>query len=100
MKANPDSEYEYYINDPDTFDDALSKIDEKNLNQIADDLEIDYIHMDRQSNVDKVLKPIKKLAVKESVVSKKSNGIDIYYYFVIPLLGLLIWEFIEFRRRI
>ena len=100
MKANQDSEYEYYINDPDSLGDALSKIDEKNLNQIANDLEIDYIHMDRQSNVDKVLKPIKKLAVKESVVSKKSSGIDIYYYFVIPLLGLLIWEFIEFRRRI
>ena len=60
MKANQDSEYEYYINDPDSLDDALSKIDEKNLNQIANDLEIDYIHMDRQSNVDKVLKPIKK----------------------------------------
>ena len=100
MKANQDSEYEYYINDPDSLDDALSKIDEKNLNQIANDLEIDYIHMDRQSNVDKVLKPIKKLAVKESVVSKKSSGIDIYYYFVIPLLDLLIWKFIEFIMRI
>ena len=56
--------------------------------------------MDRQSNIDKVLSPIKKLAIKESAVSKKNSGKDIYYFFAIPLLMLIVWEFIDFRRRV
>ena len=101
MKSSQDSDdYTYYLHDYETHDDAISKIDEKNLNKIAEDLEVDYVKMDRQSNIDKVLSPIKKLAIKESAVSKKNSGKDIYYFFAIPLLMLIVWEFIDFRRRV
>lgn len=99
-KIRTDTEYEFYLKDPDSYDDAISKLDEKNLNNIAEDLGIEYVHMDRQSNIDKILKPIKKAQVRESAVSKKNNGKDTYYYFVIPLLILMLWEFIDFRRRV
>ena len=98
-KMKQSSESDYYIYDYDTHSDAISKIDEKTLKEIASDLEIDYVRMDKQSNVDKVLGPIKKLIVKESKVSKKNSGKDLYYYFVIPLLLLIVWEWIDFKRR-
>ena len=99
-KIKTDEEYNFYVHDPETYEDAISKIDEGNLKKIASDLEIDYVNMNKQSNIDKVLKPIKKAQVRESTVSKKNNGKDIYYYFVIPLVILLLWEFIDFRRRV
>ena len=100
MLSSQDSDFKYYIYDYDTHGDALSKIDEGNLQKIAKDLEIDYVRMDKQSRIDKVLTPIKKLIVKESGVSKKKNGKDIYYYFVIPLVMLLMWELFDFKRRV
>lgn len=77
---------------------AVSVIDEDNLNDIADSLEIDYINMNNQSNIDSKLATIKEgveYTVNEVDISSYE---DIYYIFVIPLLGLLIYEFIVFRK--
>lgn len=97
MKENP--EYDYYVYDYENHGDAISKIDEKTLKEIANDLEIDYVRMDKQSDIDKILGPVKKLIVKESKASKKNSGKDLYYYFVLPLLVLIMWEWIDFKRR-
>lgn len=99
-KIRTSDEYDLFVKDPDSLEDAISKLDEKNLKKIAEDLNIEYVRMDRQSNIDKVLKPIKKAQVKEASASKKNSGKDTYYYFVIPLVILLLWEFIDFRRRV
>lgn len=77
---------------------AVSRIDEDNLKTISDSLGIDYVYMDNQSNIDKKLNEIKDgVNYKASKVDLSSYE-DIYYIFVIPLVGLLGYEFVIFRR--
>lgn len=77
---------------------AVSRIDEDNLEIIADSLGVDYIHMDNQSNIDAKLEEITSgVEYKTSKVDLSSYE-DIYYIFVIPLVGLLGYEFVMFRR--
>ena len=64
---------------------AVSKMDEKNLKQIASDLKIDYI---QQQNYD-----------SQTTEEKISSYQDIYYYFAIPLVILLIVDFVLKKRR-
>ncbi len=79
---------------------AKSKIDEDNLGQIADDMGIDYVNMNKKADIDKVLSDIKNDS-KVSMTDTDMDGYnDIYYIFVIPLLLLLLYEFVEYRRRV
>lgn len=77
---------------------ALSTIDEDNLKLVADNLGIDYVNMSEHSNIDSKLQDIKDGVTYEFDVVDKSSYQDTYYIFVVPLLGLLIYEFINFRR--
>lgn len=81
---------------------ALSKIDEGNLKSIASDLGVDYVHMEKQSAVDGVLKKLQteidNLEVTEDTDSKEGYA-DIYYWFVIPLVLLLAWDFVSCKKR-
>ena len=79
---------------------AVSKIDEKNLKKIADDLGVDYIKMDKQKNIDKKLESILKDAKKNVSESDRTLYNDIYYIFVIPLIIVLGWEYINYRRKL
>lgn len=55
--------------------------------------------MDRQSNIDDKLEELKTSKFISS--DEKSNSYtDIYYIFVIPLLLLLIFEFINYKRKL
>ena len=77
---------------------AISRIDEVNLETIANSLGVDYIYMDNQANIDSKLEEILNgVEYKASKVDLSSYE-DIYYMFVIPLVGLLGYEFITFRR--
>jgi len=79
---------------------AKSKIDENNLEQIANDLGVNYVNMNKRADIDKILKDIKNDS-KVSITDTDMTGYaDIYYIFVIPLLLLLLYEFIEYRRRV
>lgn len=82
---------------------AVSKIDEKNLNSIADDLGIQYINMnDGQQLVDPVVKKVEKEAGRESTAGKDGNVkgyVDIYYIFAALLILVMIFDFVDFRRR-
>ena len=78
---------------------ALSKIDEKNLKQIADDLSLPYIHMTDTNELDGIIQKIKSEAtlVRENrLVTKTTDPYlgakDLYYVFVSPLLILLVAE--------
>ena len=80
---------------------AISKIDEKNLKQLAADIGIDYIQMNMTDNVNYKINDIKKqmneiLSNEDKVDSYK----DIYYLFAIPLGILLIIKFIVIKRKI
>ena len=70
---------------------AISKINEKNLKKMANDLGIEYIHMTKQSNVNSKIKDIiKKSSLSESDSIKSYK--DTYYPFAILLSILLLIE--------
>lgn len=98
-----ESEYLYYYDDDYDEKLAVSKIDEGNLKSIASDFGIDYIHMTQQSEINSTIKDLQAkvndLEMKEDTQSKEGYA-DIYYLFVIPLLLLLIWDFIYYKRKI
>ncbi len=77
---------------------AISKIDEKNLGLVSDSLGIDYINMSKHSNLDKKIADIKDGVTYKFDIIDKSSYQDTYYFLMIPLLGLLVYEFINFRR--
>lgn len=100
-----DDEPEYLTYYDDDFDEqtALSKIDEDNLEDIAGDLGISYIHMEKQSDIDDELKGIKnnmKNAAPNEGVTSTDGYSDTYYIFVLPLLLLFIVDYIYCRRKI
>lgn len=100
---NPSSDfyYTYYYDSDYNKVTALSKLDEKNLKQIATDLGIDYIQMNRRDNINYKLKNIKEqISNSQSTEEKTETYQDIYYYFSIPLVILLIINFVIQKRRI
>lgn len=82
------------------YEPAISKIDEGNLKSIAKDVGVDYIHMEKSSDVDGILKQIKANAKTEDSDKKEEGHKDIYYIFVVPFVALLIWEIIDTRKRV
>ena len=100
---NPNSDfyYKYYYDSNYNRITALSKLDENNLRQISTDLEIDYIQMNKQNNINKKLKIIKEQASNSQLKEDKIKSYkDTYFYFAIPLAILLIINFIIQKRRI
>lgn len=93
----------YYITYYDDNDDrvtAISKIDEKNLKRLASDLGIDYVKMEKSSNINSKLKAIKKMAEEsEGKEEKIKTAGDIYYYLAIPLVVLLIVNLVIKKRK-
>ena len=82
------------------YNDAISRIDEKNLKAIAKDLGISYKNMNKNDTddvIDDIIKDITKNTAS-SLENKSLSGYkDIYYIFVIPLLLILIYEFISLK---
>ena len=93
---------EEYIMDSSNFNyqKAISIIDEKNLKQIANDINIEYINTSNQDRIKNKIKEIKKLSTNNITSNNKNNYEDTYYIFVIPLLILLIIDFNQIRRNI
>lgn len=77
---------------------AVSKIDEKNLRKLADDMGIDYINMSKQSNIESKIKQIKRDSNNTLDDTQKMLYNDIYFIFVIPLVLLLAYEFIYYKK--
>ena len=80
--------------------DAISKIDEDNLKQIAKDMGVPYVHMEKTSDLDDIIDSINDKVVSEYEVIDKKTYDDIYFYFVIPLLILLLLELNRYRRKV
>lgn len=82
--------YNSYVYDYETDAAAVSKIDETNLRQIAADLGIEYIHMDRSDRVDTVLAYARQIARTTVSEAKITTFDDTYFYIAAPLLVLLV----------
>jgi len=97
---NPYNNEISYIEDEsgDTTEKVISKLDEANLKKIAKDMKIDYINMSKQSNIDSKINEIKKKYENKENTSK-TGCIDTYYILAVPLLGLLIYEFINYKKK-
>ena len=99
----PSSEYYYlyYYDDNYQMQTAISKLNEKNLKQIASDIGIDYIQMSKTSNIDYKISNIKEqISSSQTAEEKVSSYKDTYYYFGIPLIVLVIIKFIIEKRRL
>lgn len=82
------------------YTDALSKIDEDNLQQLANDMEISYINMSAGKNIESALEEIRQNTATSTEDGEQTNGYqDIYYWFVFPLLLLLIYDFKIYIQR-
>ncbi len=80
------------------FEKAISKIEESNLQSIAKDLKVEYIHMEEQNKIDSKLKEIKKEISSQESNENQSSYEDTYYILVIPLTILLILEYCKYKR--
>lgn len=78
---------------------AVSKIDEDNLQQIADDLELEYLHMEDPEDLDPIIEEVRSVLDDDMEETTKYGYEDTYFYFVIPLALLVAYEFISVKRR-
>lgn len=93
----------YYYDDDYNQKQALSVIDEDNLRDIADDMDVEYVHMTKQSKIDSVLKDILlqvEAAGDEQEETTISNYSDTFFYLLIPLIPLLAFDFIYYKRKV
>lgn len=82
------------------YKDAVSRIDEKNLKQIAGDIGVKYINMnDGQSQLEDVVNGAVKNSGGDSASRQVSGYVDIYYIFVAAFAGLMIYEFWSVRKK-
>lgn len=109
IKLNPDSNSYYttrvdeegYLLDKDTYPykQAISKLDENNLNKLANNLGISYINMSNTSNINSKIKEIKS-GINYNTTSKTVGGKDYYYFISIFLIPLFLYELIIYRREL
>ena len=92
VSKNNFSSSKEYIVDPNTGKAAVSKIDESQLEGLAKDLDLEYIHMTDTSKIKYLVESIKN---GSSLVTEKSDTIsyeDTYFVYAIPLIILLLIE--------
>lgn len=101
--TDDEPEYLYYYDD--NFDrvKAVSKIDEENLNSIAEDLGVDYVHMTKHSDIYSKVESIKDnmsgVITTENQDSTAGYS-ETYYYFLIPLIAILVFDLMYYKRKI
>ncbi|MBQ4185859.1 MAG: VWA domain-containing protein [Clostridiales bacterium] len=82
--------------------DAISKIDEDNLQSIADDMGIGYYHIEEATDARDVVTDISDAI--DAYASEGAAGtegyIDIYYWFAIALAALLLYDLIYYKRKV
>lgn len=96
-------EYLYYYNDDFDKVKAVSKIDEDNLKDIAEDLGVDYNHMTKKSDIHNIVDDIKNNMEEQLTAEsedEESGYSETYFYFLIPLIILLVFDLLYYKRKI
>lgn len=79
---------------------AVTKLNEDNLVEIANQMDVSYVHMKNQSNIDSVISDI----LSDLELTEAENVIVAYretYYYLLPfLIVLLIWDFVHYKRKV
>lgn len=91
----------YYYDDYDRKK-GISKIDEDNLKKISEDLGVDYVHATSQKEIKNVIKEIKKdisTSAEFELGEGKAGYAETYYYFVIALLAVLVFDYIYYKKK-
>ena len=79
---------------------AVSKLDEKNLNQIADEMGVEYVNVKESSDVDATINGILDNVKVTQQEKTEVAYLETYYYFLPPLIILLLWDFVHFKRKV
>ncbi|MBR1796931.1 MAG: VWA domain-containing protein [Clostridiales bacterium] len=78
---------------------GISKLNEENLQSIATDLDLPYMNMANDGNLDPILQNMMENYLTEPEEVTRRGYTDIYYILVIPLVALTAYEFISLKRR-
>lgn len=101
--GDDETEELYYYDEDFNQQTALSVINEENLKSIASDMGTDYVHMTSQSQIDQTLNKILK-QIQQAGDEQESDSVsgysDIFFYILIPLIPLLIFDFIYYKRKV
>jgi Ca-activated chloride channel family protein len=81
-----------WIRDPQTYEYALSKLDEKTLRKISGEMGIEYTKLTSENCVDYLISSVKSVGSSYGHAQNIVNYKDTYYWYVIPLAGLLLLE--------
>ena len=76
---------------------AVSRMDAKNLENIASQMGVPFIHMGEKSSLDEVIENTAALATMESPVKENDpvkSATDIYYWLVVPIALMLGFEYV------
>lgn len=91
------------VTDPETGRDAISKLDEASLRQIADDLGLRYLHANKPNDVDDMVLRLRDEA-RDTLSEREELMLydDVYWVGAFPLMALLGWELYQIvvRRRL
>lgn len=79
--------------------DAVTRIDEDNLESMALDMDIPYINMSQDGALEPVLESIREMHEAEPEDDTRQGYVDVYYVFMIPLAILVAYEFVSLKRR-
>ncbi|MDD6401776.1 MAG: VWA domain-containing protein [Lachnospiraceae bacterium] len=102
VKQSWDGNNEQIIKENGTFPqkNAISKIDENNLKQIAEDLNISYWNMTEGKQLDEEIMLMKDDLEEKVVQTTAREYTNLSFIFVIPLLILLVIQIVDIKRRI
>ncbi len=84
--------YDTTVKDPETNEEAVSRIDEENLRQIASDFQIDYLKVQTPTDTTYLIDTIKSGSSIRMEESELIHYEDIYYYLAMGLILFLVWE--------
>lgn len=78
---------------------AVTKLDEDNLNALASDLGVQYLYMNNEGVLDTLIEGLTTDFLSDPEEEFRQGYVDIYYWFMIPLAALVTYEFISLKRR-
>lgn len=88
-----------YVQDPTNGQDAVSVIDEGNLQQIASETGLTYLHRDAATPLKPTLQGISGGGDAEiSMEQMRESRLDLYWIFAFPIAALLAWEGLHIAR--